>query len=84
MPDSIFLSSHRDVSEPVSPDTFAAAIQDIHVRSVAAYLRRQNLEAERQSLQQRTIACDQELLQLDGELRAVTALQQKAGVSFGQ
>jgi hypothetical protein len=64
----------------MSAEALAAAIQDIQVRSVAAYLRRQQLEQQRQQLQQATVLSDQELMALDGELRAVTALQQKAAV----
>ena len=76
MADSIFLNE-RGVSAPTDP--LAAAIQDIQVRSVAAYLRRQQLEAQRQQLMQAIALCEQELLVTDGELKAVTALQQKAG-----
>jgi citrate lyase alpha subunit len=68
-----------DVPVTATGVDFAAAIQDINARSVAAYLRRQALEQQRQQLQQATILCDQELIALDGELRAITALQQKAG-----
>lgn len=52
-----------------------AHIADVHQRSVAAYLRRQQIEAARQSLAQQAMATDQELVRLDGELAALTALQ---------
>lgn len=80
MAESMFMSAGRR-AEIVgdSTDPLAAAVLDIQTRSVAAYLRRQQLEAQRQQLQQATMLCEQELIALDGELRAVTALQQKAG-----
>lgn len=52
-----------------------AAIAAVQQRSVAAYLRRQQIEQARITVQQQTIACDQDLLRLDGELAALTALK---------
>lgn len=77
MPQSIFLSP-KPGSEPIEMD-LSTVLLDIRTRSVAAYARRQQLEQQRQMLHQQTLACDQELIMLDGEERAITALQTKAG-----
>ncbi len=54
--------------------TLVERLADAHARSVTAYLRRQDLEQQRQAI---TLACgrtDQELLTLDGEIAVLTAL----------
>jgi len=53
------------------------AIADAHQRSVAAYLRRQQIEEQRVHMQQRARDCDLELVSLDGEIKALTALLDK-------
>lgn len=77
-PASPFATQERTQTRSTHAETLSAAVLDIQVRSVAAYLRRQQLEAQRQQLQQATILCEQELIALDGELKAVTALQKAA------
>jgi len=54
------------------------AIADAHQRSVAAYLRRQQIEEQRVTLQRQAQACDLELVMLDGEIKALTALVERA------
>lgn len=59
----------------ITPEQMASKLSDAHQRSVSAYLRRQQIEAERQNLAQQAMATDQELVRLDGEIAALTALQ---------
>ena len=54
--------------------TLADRLADAHQRSVALYLRRQLIEAQRQQLQQQAQACDVQLVTLDGEITVLTAL----------
>lgn len=51
------------------------ALDDAQARSVAAYLRRQQLEVQRQQVMLAAQQVDHELVLLDGELRALTALK---------
>lgn len=57
----------------------AAAVQAVQVRSVKAYLRRQQLEAQRQQLVYAIQQSEQELVMLDGEERALLALKEADG-----
>ena len=45
-----------------------------HQRSVALYLQRQSVEAQRQQMVQQAQAIDLELVRLDGEIRLLDAL----------
>ena len=60
----------------ITAEKIAALLADAHARSVAAYLRRQQIEQARQNINQQAMATDQELIRLDGEIAALTALQQ--------
>lgn len=56
----------------------ATSLQDrldhAHQRSVALYLQRQQVEAQRQACAQQAQAIDLELVKLDGEIRVLEAL----------
>lgn len=54
------------------------ALLDVHQRSVAAYLRRQQIQQNAMLIQQQATMCDQELLRLDGEEAALLKLREKA------
>jgi len=54
-----------------------AAIADVHQRATALYLQRQQIEAQRQVLQQQAQQTDFALIETDGELKALEALRAK-------
>lgn len=54
--------------------TVAERLADAHQRSVALYLRLQNLEAQRQQVTQAVGLCQQALLKSDGEIEALMAV----------
>ena len=58
-----------------------ARLIEVHQRSVSLYLQRQRIEEARQRLAIEAQACDRELLLLDGEIRALTAL---TGEPYGE
>lgn len=60
--------------------TLPERLQAAHQQSVAVYLRRQQIEAERVRWASDAQRCDQELLALDGEIRVLTALVREASV----
>lgn len=51
-----------------------ARLEAAHRRSVALYLQRQDVEAQRQQAAQQAQAIERELLTLDGEIRVLEAL----------
>ena len=53
----------------------SARLFEAQTRSVSLYLQRQRIEEARQRVTAEAMACDRELLMLDGEIRALTALQ---------
>lgn len=48
--------------------TLTERLADAHQRSVALYLRRQQIEAQRQQVAQQAALCDQALVKADGEI----------------
>ena len=55
--------------------TLADRLADAHQRSVALYLERQQVEAQRQQCQLRAQQIDLALVALDGEIAILTTLQ---------
>ncbi len=56
--------------------TVAERLADAERRSVTLYLQRQQLEMQRQSIQQQIVLCEQALLKSDGEIEILTVLHQ--------
>ncbi len=54
--------------------TLTERLADAHQRSVALYLRRQDIETQRQQCVLMAQQCDRDLLQLDGEIGVLTVL----------
>jgi hypothetical protein len=53
------------------------AIADVHQRATALYLQRQQIEGQRQMIQQQAAQCDLALVGTDGELKALESLRGK-------
>ena len=58
--------------------TLDERLTEAHRRSVSLYLRRQNLESQRQQIVQMAQSCDVELIKSDGEIAVLTELVAEA------